>query len=199
MKDFQILLLCHRKFRGTGNCDNCDLVLQLAEYGNLTFMYAAMEGLSDVGASAVLSTRNNSVFLPLCDPELSYKNVPCAVRLCSDLTSLRIAFSIPAIPSSLSRNYLDQPGTVPWSGLYPTASFWRNLSLLLPPIYLQVLCRYPWENDYLHVWFINPRCLKDRSTPNVWGQARVRCITAGELHGNSWIRVLETLCWKTLQ
>lgn len=90
------------------NCDDCDLVLELKECGNLTFMYSAI----DAGASAVLSMRNNWVFLPLCDPELSYKNVPSAERLCSDLTSLRIAFSIQAIPSSVSGNYLDQPGMV---------------------------------------------------------------------------------------
>lgn len=59
------------------NCDNCDLVLELTEYENLTFMCAAMEGLSDVGAPAVLSRGNSWVFLPLCDPELSYKK--CAI------------------------------------------------------------------------------------------------------------------------
>lgn len=59
------------------NCDNCDLVPELTKYRNLTFMCAAMEGLSDVGTSAVLSTRNSWVFLPLCDPELNYKK--CAI------------------------------------------------------------------------------------------------------------------------
>lgn len=66
---------------------------------------------------------------PFVTQSSAIKNVPSAERLCSDLTSLRIAFSVQAIPSSISGNYLDQPGMVPQSGLYPHRQLLDQLKL----------------------------------------------------------------------
>lgn len=64
---------------------------------------------------------------PFVTHSSAIKNVPSAERLCSDLTSLRIAFSIQAIPSSVSGNYLDQSGVVPQSVLYPHCQLLEKL------------------------------------------------------------------------
>lgn len=64
---------------------------------------------------------------PFATQSSAIKNVLSAERLCSDLTSLRTAFSIQAIPSSVSVNYLDQPGMVPSRGLYPHCQEWAQI------------------------------------------------------------------------
>lgn len=66
---------------------------------------------------------------PFVTQSSAIKNVPSAERLCSDLTSPRIAFSIQAIPSSVSGKYLDQPGMVSQSVLYPHCQLPEKLKL----------------------------------------------------------------------
>lgn len=90
------------------------------------------------------------------------KNVPPAERLCSELTSLRIAFSIQSIPSSVSGNYLDQPQ----GGLYPHCQLMEKLNFAFTTHIFTGTLQVPWDN---HVWFILPKCLKHHSTPKVWG------------------------------